>query len=86
MSDAGTELNVEDAKRAVSTTPDPFTVPPVLERRTVRWAEVKRVQHTLYQRFRYEYPGPIYELKHELMVTPRARYGGQERCAVSSCR
>ncbi len=59
------------------TTTEPFVVPSVLERRSVRWAEVKRVQHTLYQSFCYRYPGPIRELKHALMVTPRAGYGGQ---------
>ncbi len=59
------------------TTTEPFVVPPVLERRSVRWAEVKRVQHTLYQGFCYRYPGPIRELKHALMVTPCAGYGGQ---------
>jgi len=80
VSDNGVDLNVaaKDAKIAVQTTPEPFAASPVLERRNVRWAEVGRVQHTLYQSFRYEYPGPIRDLKHELRVTPRARYGGQD--------
>ncbi len=59
-------------------TPGRFVVPAFVERRDVRWAEVRRAEHTLFQSFRYRYPGPIRELKHELRVTPRARYGGQE--------
>jgi transglutaminase-like putative cysteine protease len=53
--------------------------PPLLERRSVRWAEVTRVRHALYQRFSYRYPGPIYGLEHTLTVTPRERYGAQRR-------
>ena len=78
MGDNGIYVAARNAKRAVQTTLEPFTAPPVLERRTIRWAEVRRVQHTLFQRFRYSYPGPIRDLKHALMVTPRTRYGGQE--------
>lgn len=59
----------------------PFAVPPLLERRSVRWAEVRRVQHTLYQSFSYRYPGPIRDLRHALLVTPRGRYGAQELCS-----
>jgi transglutaminase-like putative cysteine protease len=59
----------------------PFDVPPLLERRSVRWAEVRSVQHTLHQSFSYHYPGPIRDLKHALMVTPRSRYGAQELCS-----
>lgn len=56
----------------------PFVVPTFIDRRSVRWVEVRSVQHTLHQSFCYRYPGPIYRLKHRLLVTPRAGYGGQE--------
>lgn len=52
-------------------------VPAFIDRRGLEWHRVRRVQHALYQTFTYRYPGPIRDLKHELMVTPRNDYGGQ---------
>lgn len=48
-----------------------------IDRRGVEWHRVRRVEHALHQTFTYRYPGPIKDLKHELMVTPRDDYGGQ---------
>lgn len=48
-----------------------------IDPKTVRWPEVRRVQQALYQRFHYRYPGPIEDLLHRLLITPRAAYGGQ---------
>ena len=53
---------------------------PFIDRSTVRWDDVKRVQHTLVQHFSYAYPGPIHDLTHRLIITPRSHYGDQERC------
>ena len=62
----------------VSPTSGALTVPEFIDRKRVVWAQVKHAYHTLYQSFSYRYPGPIRDLSHELMVTPRAVYGGQE--------
>ena len=51
--------------------------PSFIDRRGLEWHRVRRVEHALYQTFTYRYPGPIKDLKHELMVTPRDDYGGQ---------
>ena len=53
---------------------------PFIDRTTVRWADVKEVQHTLVQHFHYDYPGPIRNLTHRLMIMPRSQYGDQKRC------
>lgn len=55
----------------------PFTAPPVLDTRTIRWAEVRALKQTLTQHFVYSYPGPIADLTHGLMVKPRHAYGAQ---------
>ncbi len=60
------------------TTTLPYAVPDFIDRRSVVWSQVKRAHHTLYQGFSYRYPGPIRNLRHELMVTPRAAYEDQE--------
>ena len=53
---------------------------PFIDRSQVRWNDVKQVQHTLVQHFRYDYPGPIEDLTHRLMIAPRSVYGDQQRC------
>ena len=53
---------------------------PFLDRSQVRWRDVKHVQHTLIQHFHYDYPGPIADLTHRLMIAPRTAYGDQQRC------
>lgn len=55
----------------------PVAAPLFIDRRQVRWAELERAEHALYQSFSYRYPGPITELSHQLMVKPRATYGLQ---------
>jgi transglutaminase-like putative cysteine protease len=40
---------------------------------------VVRASYVLRQQFRYEYPGPIAELRHRLVVAPPSRYGDQVR-------
>jgi len=40
---------------------------------------VVRASYVLRQQFRYEYPGPIAELRHRLVVAPPSQYGDQVR-------
>jgi transglutaminase-like putative cysteine protease len=45
----------------------------------VDWAAARRVSYLLRQSFRYEYPKPIRELNHRLVVIPPERFGDQRR-------
>jgi transglutaminase-like putative cysteine protease len=47
----------------------------------VRWDDVVEATYVVQQRFRYDYPGPIADLQHRLMVVPRERHGDQRRVA-----
>jgi transglutaminase-like putative cysteine protease len=48
-----------------------------IDHRTINWREVRRVRCLFYQRFQYQYPGPIYNLKQRLVVIPTQQYGTQ---------
>jgi transglutaminase-like putative cysteine protease len=43
----------------------------------IHWPDVKRTRCQFYQRFQYEYPGPIQNLKQRLVIVPADRYGAQ---------
>jgi len=43
------------------------------------WASARRVSYLLRQSFRYEYPEPIRDLNHRLVVIPPERFGDQRR-------
>ena len=43
------------------------------------WAAARRVSYLLRQSFRYEYPEPIHDLNHRLVVIPPERFGDQLR-------
>jgi transglutaminase-like putative cysteine protease len=43
------------------------------------WASTRRVSYLLRQSFRYEYPEPIRDLSHRLVVIPPERFGDQLR-------
>ena len=47
--------------------------------RTIAGQDVVRARYALRQQFRYEYPGPIHQLRHRLVVAPPAAYGDQRR-------
>jgi transglutaminase-like putative cysteine protease len=49
---------------------------------SVAWADVVEATYVLRQRFRYDYPGPIADLHHRLMVVPREHHGTQRRIAA----
>ena len=50
-----------------------------IERSSVDWAAARRVSYQLRQTFRYEYPKPIRDLNHRLVVIPPERFGDQRR-------
>jgi transglutaminase-like putative cysteine protease len=62
----------------------------LLDDRAVDWSEVGSVTYLLHQRYRYEYDGPVRDLRHRLMVFPPADHGEQHRVdhdlAVQGCR
>jgi transglutaminase-like putative cysteine protease len=43
------------------------------------WTSARRVSYLLRQSFRYEYPEPIWNLNHRLVVIPPERFGDQRR-------
>jgi transglutaminase-like putative cysteine protease len=47
----------------------------------VVWPDVLEATYLLHQRYRYDYPVPIADLHHRLMVVPRAKHGDQRRIA-----
>ncbi|MDQ2923229.1 MAG: transglutaminase family protein, partial [Candidatus Dormibacteraeota bacterium] len=50
-----------------------------IEPSPVEWASARRVSYQLRQSFRYEYPEPIRNLNHRLVVIPPERFGDQLR-------
>jgi transglutaminase-like putative cysteine protease len=48
---------------------------------SILWEHVVEATFVVRQRFRYEYPGPIADLHHRLMIVPRERHGDQKRIA-----
>lgn len=48
-----------------------------LDYNKIEWAQVKRTRYYCYQRFHYQYPGPIKHLRQRLMAVPFERYGDQ---------
>jgi transglutaminase-like putative cysteine protease len=46
---------------------------------SVDWNAARRVSYLLRQSFRYEYPKPIRDLNHRLVVIPPERFGDQRR-------
>jgi transglutaminase-like putative cysteine protease len=50
-----------------------------IEPASVDWNAARRVSYMLRQTFRYEYPKPIRDLNHRLVVIPPERFGDQRR-------
>ena len=50
---------------------------PVLDHRNVDLDGADRVTYLLAQSFRYDYPGPVQQLRHRLVVLPPAHHGNQ---------
>lgn len=53
---------------------------PFVDHTGIPWEEVRRVHYWLYQRFRYQYPGPVRDLHQRLVVVPPGRHGNQYLC------
>jgi transglutaminase-like putative cysteine protease len=51
----------------------------VIEPASVDWSSASRASYLLRQTFRYEYPEPIRDLSHRLIVIPPERFGDQRR-------
>ena len=62
----------------------------LLDDGAVDWDEVGSVTYLLHQRYRYEYAGPVRDLRHRLVVLPPADHGEQHRIdhdlAVGGCK
>jgi transglutaminase-like putative cysteine protease len=43
------------------------------------WKLASKATYLIHQHFRYDYPGPIRDLRHRLMIVPRLRHGDQRR-------
>jgi len=56
--------------------------PRPLQADAVAWDAVEEATYVVHQRFRYDYPGPIADLHHRLMVVPREMHGDQRRVAA----
>ncbi len=61
--------------------PDDFGAMTHLDDDSVSWEDAVEVTYLLHQRFHYDYPGPIADLHHRLVVVPRENHGDQERIA-----
>jgi len=51
----------------------------LLDESTIDWKSVSEVTYIIHQHIRYEYPGPITDLRQRLMISPRDGHGGQRR-------
>lgn len=52
---------------------------PPIDHRGVDWSQVSCATYAVQQRFAYEYPGPIRNLRQQLIVVPRPVHGDQQR-------
>jgi len=52
-------------------------LPGLIDEREIDWGDVASTSYLIRQRFRYEYPAPIRNLRHRLIVIPPERHGGQ---------
>ncbi|HTV73940.1 MAG TPA: transglutaminase family protein [Candidatus Acidoferrales bacterium] len=50
-----------------------------MDHATLNWCGARKATYLIHQHFRYEYPGPIRDLDHRLMIVPRLRHGDQRR-------
>jgi transglutaminase-like putative cysteine protease len=53
----------------------------LLDTRGVDWGRVQRTAYLIHQHFRYDYPGPVRDLKQRLLIVPPDVYGDQ-KCIV----
>src|SRR5258708_12487756 len=53
----------------------------LLDYEGIDWKRVRRTAYLIHQHFRYDYPGPVHDLKQRLLIVPPDIYGDQ-RCIV----
>jgi transglutaminase-like putative cysteine protease len=58
-----------------------FAAQECIDYQGIDWSQVKRSRLLFYQRFQYDYPGPIRDLQQRLVVIPAERYGAQRLCS-----
>lgn len=51
----------------------------LLDHDGVDWSRVRRTAYLLHQHVRYEYPAPIHDLRHQLVIVPPCVHGDQRR-------
>lgn len=54
--------------------------PQFINYRAIEWDRVTRTRYFFGQRFRYEYPGPVRDLRQRLIAVPADRCGDQRLC------
>lgn len=69
---------VAAAAPTAAATPDVSSLT-TLDEDAVDWTRVRRTTYLLHQAFRYDYPEPIRNLRHRLMVIPPEAIGDQRR-------
>jgi transglutaminase-like putative cysteine protease len=50
---------------------------PFVDHTEIEWPQVRRTHSWIYQRYSYEYPGPVKDMHQRLIVVPPARHGSQ---------
>jgi transglutaminase-like putative cysteine protease len=55
----------------------------LLDHDRLAWEDVAVATYRIQQRFRYEYPGPIFDLSHRLVALPRPVHADQRRLSLS---
>lgn len=61
----------------------PASHPEAIDPAKVDWKRVRQTRYLVHQRFQYEYPTHIRDLRHQLMVIPPATFGDQSRTIYS---
>ncbi len=51
----------------------------LLDHQSLDWGRIHRAVYLLHQHLRYQYPAPISNLRHRLMIVPPESYGDQQR-------
>jgi len=47
----------------------------LLDHQEIDWKRVQRTAYLIHQHFRYDYPGPVRDLKQRLLIVPPNTYG-----------
>jgi transglutaminase-like putative cysteine protease len=50
----------------------------LLDIKGIDWERVQRTAYLIHQHFRYDYPGPVHDLKQRLLIIPPGTYGDQK--------